>query len=99
MENAIDLCDPLVRIERFTSKRLILNSITLARDLDDRVFSLGSHLVSFDTVIMFTRIPVQYTIDLMVNHLCNRQLPQDTINEFKKLIQLCLKDNICRFQN
>ena len=83
----------------FTSKRSILNSTTLAHELDDRVFPLGSRLVSFDAVSMFTRIPVQYTIDLVVNNLCNRQLPQNIIDEFKTLIQLCLKDNTYKFQN
>ena len=60
----------------FCPKRSILNSINLAREQNEQVFPLGSHLVSFNTVNMFTRISVQYSINLTVNHLHNQKLPE-----------------------
>ena len=46
---------------------------------------------------MYTRIPVDYTIGIILTLLTNAQLHQDIVTEFKDLLKLCLKDNICFF--
>ena len=82
----------------FSPRYTVLNSVALVQELKMRTFPLGSRLVSFDDVNMYTNVPVQLTIDIMVSHLRNQQIHQDAIDEFKVLMKLCLEDNICHFQ-
>jgi len=77
-------------ISGFNPRHTIKNSIEFANDLKQKTFPPGSRLFSFDVVSMFTHIPVFYTIEIMVY--------PEIIEEFKNLITICLKDNICSYQ-
>ena len=81
----------------YVSSYTIKNSIELANKLQGLSFPRGSRLISFDAVSMFTRIPVKYTIDIMLEFLKKAAIQQEIIDEFHKLIKLCLNDNICFF--
>lgn len=48
---------------------------------------------------MYTCIPVLKSIEIMCNILSNKNIPQDTIQEFRHLILLCLKENLCMYGN
>ena len=48
---------------------------------------------------MYTRVPVVYTISIMISMLRKLSIPEDTVIELKNLITMCLKDNICVFRN
>ena len=47
---------------------------------------------------MFARVPVLFTINIMLNHLRNNGIHQDIVQEFETLLHLCLEDNICHFR-
>ena len=56
-------------------------------------------MVSFDVESLFTNVPVDYTINLILERIYkNKELdiliPE---NDFKKLLELCTKDNIFLF--
>lgn len=82
----------------FDPQHTVKNSIELAKDLKKKSFPPTSRLLSFDAVSMFTKIPVLYTIDIMISHLQNQNIHPNVIAEFKNLITLCLKDNICFYR-
>ena len=44
---------------------------------------------------MYTRILVNYTIDIMLELLKYANVHQNIIDEFELLLKLCLKNNIC----
>jgi len=85
-------------IPGFNPRYTIKNSIEFANDLKQKTFPPGSRLISFDVISMFTHIPVLYTIEIMVSRLRKKNVHPEIIKEFKNLITICLKDNICFYQ-
>ena len=54
----------------------------------------GYHLVSFDVISLFTNIPLDATIDIVLKRIYDNREINTTINkrEMKELIKLCTKD-------
>lgn len=86
------------RVE-FKPNCTIKDSVQLASSIQGHLFSRSTILVSFDIVSMYTKIPVPFTIDLMVKMLYDRGCDKDTIQDFQKLITISLKHNLCAFRN
>ena len=55
---------------------------------------LGYHLVSFDVISLFTNVPLDATIDIVLKRIYDNREINTTINkrEMKELINLCTKD-------
>ena len=76
----------------------IKNSTVLAQKLQHLKLPATSILVSFDAESMYTRIPVQQAIAVMITHLQRVLLPADVIEDFKTLLSHCIDKNVCVFQ-
>ena len=69
--------------------------MNLKNNLKDCFFPHEVYLVSFDIKSLFTNVPVQETLDIVINSLFEHQEDVKGIgkNEFKKLLNLCVNDN------
>ena len=76
----------------------VRNSLEVASLLKNMDFPLNSKIISFDVRSMYSKISVSKAISLMVELLKGLNVPQDTIEEFKKLIQVCIGKNVCLFR-
>lgn len=81
----------------YAASHTVNSSIDLANQLKDLQFPKGSKLFSLDIVSMYTNIPTQKAIVIMIQHLRSAGLHKDVVKEFKELISLCLNQNICSF--
>ena len=54
----------------------------------------GYHLIPFDVISLFTNVPLDVTIDIVLKRIYDNREINTTINktEMKELIKLCTKD-------
>jgi len=64
-----------------------------------RNFPVGSILISFDMVTMFSKIPISRAAPILIKILEQENIHTDFINEFKNLLSICLQQNICVIKN
>lgn len=62
--------------------------------LQNMNFPDGS-ILSFDIVSMYTKIPAQYAISIMLDLLRLKHIHLDIISKFRKRINLYLESNVC----
>ena len=83
-------------IQPLTSNQYtVTNSYEFKEIISDMSFPQGVCLASFDITSLFTNVPVQETVEILLNELYEGQ---DTIRnltkqQFKKLLELCIGDN------
>ena len=82
----------------FVGTYSIKNSIDLVTKLNQTKLPVGSILVSFDVKSMYTCIPVASSIQLMISTLKQKNIPDNIIKEFQKLVTLCLANNVCIYR-
>ena len=91
--------DPSISKTGFEPTYRIKNSIELTTKLASINFPTNSILISFDVKSIFTTIPVNRTKELMADILTEKGVPPDIVGDFRDLLSLCLKYNICTLKD
>ena len=84
-------------MSQFEPTHTVKNFFELASRLKDIKLPASAKLLSLDVTSMFTRILVVRTITYMEDLLKEKNIPQETIKEFKDLLQHCVENNSCAF--
>ena len=77
----------------------VRNSSEVATLLMNRAFLPNVTLCSFDISSMYSCIPVLKSIGYMCEILSQNNVPNEVIQEFEQLLLLCLKENLCTYNN
>ena len=61
----------------------------------------GYQMVSFDVKVLFTNVPLEYTIDLVLKRICeNHEISTSiTRNEMREMLLLCTKNEHSAFKD
>jgi len=73
--------------------------VQLAKKLHSLDFPADSNLISFDAKSMFTSIPVDTAEELMADILLQKGIDPEMVGEFRDLLSMCLKYNLCVYQS
>lgn len=82
-----------------TSRYAVKNSINLAKNLKEVVPPTRSTLNSFDVRALFPSIHLETATTYLMELLSSAGIDQVVLVEFKKLLEICLKPNYCKFNN
>ena len=77
----------------------VQNTIELVDLIKNRELPPNSTLVSFDVINLFTKVPLAPTIDHVSEILHESEIPPLASKEFLSLLNICLKQNVCKFRN
>lgn len=83
----------------FNPQHTLLNSTHLTSKLNQITFPVNTTIHSFDIIKMFTCIPVTLCITYMCDLLSDNHVHPDTVAEFRTLITICLKHNLCFYRD
>ena len=86
-------------ITNFNSQYSLHNSIELIDEITDVKFPSNAILVSFDVVGLFPSVPLLDTIKCIKDTLLDAHVSTLIIDEFMKLLSLCLFSNFCKFED
>ena len=76
---------------------LWLSTLQLAENPHGMRFPPTKKIILIDANSMFTHIPVLKTIDIIYEHLIKSGLSYDYVDEFEKLILVCVQHNVGRY--
>jgi len=73
--------------------------VELVNNIKDRQVPNGAILVSFEVVGLYPSVPHSPTLAFIRKLLEESATPEEIINEFMGLLQLCISPNFCKFNN
>ena len=78
-----------------TNEFTLRNSYDFKNVLSSLSFPLGSVMTSFDVTSLFTNVPIEETINIVMDSLFNNinEIRGISNIDFRKLLRLCIKDN------
>ena len=84
-----------------TSEYTISNTKTFVKQIRKMKVSLGYKIVSFDVTSLFTNVPMDKTIEIILKRVCEKKEIITTIpkREMKELLYLCTKNVHFSFNN
>ena len=77
----------------------VLNGLELIQKIKNIAPPPDSILVSFDVVGLFINIPLNSTIEYITDQLQQTQVPENVMNDFISLLEICTRTNICSFDH
>lgn len=93
------LNNKLRHLIEFNPKYVLKNSQDLIAKIKDVKIPDNSFLISLDVTNLYTNVPVEEVKEIVKEHLITNNIDQEILNNYVSLLDICLQQNVCIFND